>query len=161
MIKPLTHEPLDEFDREVLAELRAMHEQLDPPPGDLAERVKFALTLAALEAEVAELQELSLAEVRSEQVYATTDSMTFTSSTLSLMVTVTPDTTDFERLRVDGWVTGPGIVVELSIGTQRLTATSDANGRLVWEGVPRGRARFLIHPTSEGARPVVTPTIEL
>jgi hypothetical protein len=158
---PLT-EPLDDVDRMILAELRGLHDELDPPPEDLAERVRFALTLAALEAEVAELQEQSsLAQVRSEQLYATTDTLTFTSSSLSLMVTVTPDTTDYDLLRVDGWLTGPGIVVELSVGTQRLPATSDANGRLVWEGVPRGRARFLIHPASEGARPVVTPTIEL
>lgn len=163
MSEHLIEEPMDDIDRTILREMRGMYEAVDAPPADLAERVKFALTLAALEAEVAHLQELSTAEVRSEQTYATTDTLTFTSSSTSLMVTVGPDVgaTGADLLRVDGWVTGSGVLVELSVGTERHPATSDANGRLVWEGVPRGRARFLIHPASEGARPVVTPTIEL
>lgn len=157
------HEPLDDLDRQILTELRTGVETLDPAPLDLGERMRFALTLAALEAEVAELQELSGAGVRSDTGYAVTDTVTFTSTSISLMVTVTPDVAPrgATTARVDGWVTGGGVVVELSVGGDRHLATSDTNGRLTWEGVTRGRARFLIHPVTKGARPVVTPTIEI
>lgn len=156
-------EPLDDLDRLVLVRMREVYTTLDPPPQGLAERVKFALTLAALEAEVAQLQQLSTAAVRSDPGYAVTDTVTFTASAVSLMVTITADESprDARTARVDGWVTGGGIDVELCTGTERRRSTSDANGRLAWERVPRGRARFLIHPTSEGAKPVVTPTIEI
>lgn len=157
------HEPLDDLDEAILGQVREVHDTLDPPPADLAERVKFALTLAALEAEVADLQELAPAGVRSDVGYAVTDTVTFTASSMSLMLTITPDPSvrEARTVRVDGWVTGGGVEVELSVSTDRRATTSDANGRLTWEGVPRGRARFLIHPPARGARPVVTPSIEL
>lgn len=163
MTEPVRQEPLDEMDHRILSHLRLVHEQLDPPPADLAGRMKFALSWAALEAEVAQLQELSGAGVRSEATYGTTDTLTFTAHALSLMVTVTHEggTGDSGTVRVDGWVTDGGLLVELRVGTDRYPATADPDGRLVWEGVPRGRAQFLIHPLAEEARPVVTPTVEL
>lgn len=163
MTEPMQHEPLDEVDHQILRHLRLVHEELDPAPVDLAERMKFALSWAALEAEVAQLQELSDAEVRTEAAYGTTDTLTFTADALSLMVTVTHEGGPREggMVRVDGWLTDGARLVELSVGTARYPATADPNGRLVWEGVPRGRAQFLIHPLVEGARPVVTPTVDL
>lgn len=163
MTRPMQHEPLDEVDHQILRHLRVIHEELDPPPADLAERMKFALTWAAVEAEVAQLQELSGVGVRAEAAYGVTDTLTFTADSLSLMVTVTHESGSRESgtVRVDGWVTDGGRLVELRVGIARYPATADPNGRVVWEGVPRGRAQFLIHPVSEGARPVVTPTIEL
>ncbi|MBA2694386.1 MAG: hypothetical protein ACR2FV_15980 [Ornithinimicrobium sp.] len=165
MTEPMPHEPLDEVDHQILRHLRLVHEEIDPPPEDLAERMKFALSWAALEADVAQLQELSGAGVRAEAAYGVTDTLTFTADSLSLMVTVTVTHEGGAReggtVRVDGWVTDGGRLVELSVGTARYPATADLNGRLVWEGVPRGRAQFLIHPLGEGARPVVTPTVEL
>lgn len=164
MTEPLMDDPLDALDHRILQELQVVHRQLDPPPQDLAERLKFVLTLAALEAEVADLQQLSDAGVRSDQGYAVCDTLTFTSSSLSLMVTVTAETDDAAgqpTVRVDGWLTGGGVDVELSVGGHRYPATSDVHGRLIWQGVSRGRARFLIRPATEGAKPVVTPTIDL
>ncbi len=163
MTEPLQQEPLDEQDHKIMRHLRLVHEELDPAPVDLAERMKFALSWAALEAEVAQLQEVSGAGVRAEATYGTTDTLTFTADALSLMVTVTHESGPREggTVRVDGWVTDGGRLVELSVGIARYPATADLNGRLVWEGVPRGRAQFLIHPLVAGARPVVTPTVEL
>jgi hypothetical protein len=39
------HEPLDDVDAEILGELRATYDALDPVPEDLVERVKFSLAL--------------------------------------------------------------------------------------------------------------------
>ena len=49
----LAAEPLDEVDAVLLGGLRDLHEVLDPVPGDLLDRIKFAMSVASLEAEVA------------------------------------------------------------------------------------------------------------
>ena len=49
--------PLDGVDQAILDRLAAIHTLLDPPPGDLDERVSFAIALEDLDAEVARLSE--------------------------------------------------------------------------------------------------------
>ena len=49
----LAGQPMDADDERALALLRRHLTLVDPVPGDLAERVKFAMTVASLEAEVA------------------------------------------------------------------------------------------------------------
>lgn len=104
------------------------------------------MTLAALHAEIAELQQLSPAGVRGDETtYAPTQSVTFTTSRLSLMVTVTAPSDGLldesaaqGTITVDGWVTVAGTVVELRVGDLSLTVTADEHGRFVLEGVPHG-----------------------
>ena len=62
----LASEPLDTLDEQVLLTVRNMHARLDPVPSGLTDRIKFELTLAALHAEIAELQRVSLAGVRAD-----------------------------------------------------------------------------------------------
>ncbi|HMT32970.1 MAG TPA: carboxypeptidase regulatory-like domain-containing protein [Dermatophilaceae bacterium] len=163
----LASEPLDTLDEQVLLTVRNMHARLDPVPSGLTDRIKFELTLAALHAEIAELQRVSLAGVRADDTaYAPTQSVTFTSSRLSLMVTLTAPTDDPDQARqgtitVDGWVTVAGTVVELRVGNLSLTVTADEHGRFVIEDVPHGPGRFVLHPPGEGERPIITPTVEL
>ena len=163
----LASEPLDTLDEQVLLTVRNMHARLDPVPSGLTDRIKFELTLAALHAEIAELQRVSLAGVRADDTaYAPTQSVTFTSSRLSLMVTLTAPTDDPDQARegtitVDGWVTVGGTVVELRGGNLSLTVTADEHGRFVIEDVPHGPGRFVLHPPGEGERPIITPTVEL
>lgn len=163
----LASEPLDTLDEQVLLTVRNMHARLDPVPSGLTDRIKFELTLAALHAEIAELQRVSLAGVRADDTaYAPTQSVTFTSSRLSLMVTLTAPTDDPDQARqgtitVDGWVTVAGTVVELRVGNLSLTVTADEHGRFVIEDVPHGPGRFVLRPPGEGERPIITPTVEL
>ncbi|MEI2766559.1 MAG: carboxypeptidase regulatory-like domain-containing protein [Dermatophilaceae bacterium] len=156
--------PLDEHDAKILTLVRELHARTDPVPSGLTDRVKFELTLAALHAEIAELEHLSMAQVRDDAAtFTTTDSVTFTSSTLSLMVTFGPPDGDSaaDTIRVDGWVTSGRATVELRVGQVSLTTTADDNGRFVIEGVPHGSARFILRPESPDERPVITPSIEL
>jgi hypothetical protein len=160
----LAESPLDDHDRVILTALRDLHIRMDPVPHGLTGRVKFELTLAALHAEIAELERPSFAGVRQDsQRYTLTESVTFTSSTLSLMVSFGPGDESVEPagVRVDGWVTGGGTVVELRVGDRSLTATADDHGRFVMDNVPHGPARFILKPVSAGDRPVITPVIEL
>ena len=48
-------EPIDEHDLRALAGLRSVFQASDPVPSGLAERAKFAMSVAALEAEIAEI----------------------------------------------------------------------------------------------------------
>jgi hypothetical protein len=151
---------IDDADIRVLQQMAQIHDALDPVPSGLVDRIQFGITLDALHAEIAELQRSGdLAGVRSE---AGTDAqtVTFTSASLSTMVTITP--TAPERVRIDGWVApGGGVLVELRIVHETLTTTADADGRFVFEDVPRGLAQFTLRAPSGAQPPVVTPSIEL
>jgi len=162
------HDTLDDIDATILAAAREVIARLDPVPAGLTDRIKFEITLAALHAEIADLERMPLAGVRGDDTaYVPTESVTFTSSTLSLMVTVavgdeSPASPATEpTVRVDGWVTAGGAEVELFVAGQSFQAVSDAHGRFVIEGVPRGSARFVLRAPGGAGRPVITPTMEI
>ncbi|MGH3626077.1 MAG: carboxypeptidase regulatory-like domain-containing protein [Sciscionella sp.] len=157
----LATEGIDDADGRTLAQLAALYTTLDPVPAGLIERIQFGITLDALHAEIAELQ-------RSETLVGTRASdpsgaqtVTFTSSTVTTMVTITP--VGPERVRVDGWIApGGGVTVELRTTEDALTTVADADGRFVFDDVPRGLAQFTVRPPDGTSQsPVVTPSIEL
>ena len=161
--------PVDEDDLAALDALRAVYEHGDPVPPHLVDRVKFAITLDDLEAEVARLQRDAVPELvaRSEATDPVEDllrarSVTFTSDLLTTMVTITPlgDT-----VRLDGWAApGAHLQVELRTGDTSRHVTADEDGRFVIESVPHGLAQLILRPAEDAAddqHPVVTPAIEL
>lgn len=158
----LAAEAIDAVDERTLQRMRALYETLDPVPPGLVDRVQFGITLEALHAEIAELQRSGdLTGVRGAPSDAST--ITFTSSTLTTMVTITPLSPD--RVRIDGWVVpGGGVSVELRLGHESaddLATTCDADGRFVFDEVPRGLAQFVLRSPSPGQAPVLTPSVEL
>ena len=102
----LAAEELDPSDFALLNSLRAFYDERDPVPDGLVDRIQFHLTLDALHTEVATLTHLdmSAAGTRSTTTEAVR-TITFTSDSLTTMVTVTPlgDGT----VRIDGWA-APG-----------------------------------------------------
>lgn len=154
----MANEPIDAVDGEVLAAIARTVQVVDPMPDGLTDRIRFELTLAALHAEVAELQELSAAPagVRAD-TYEIADTISFTGTRVSLMVSIAIGSPDAGTVRIDGWIMTPGTTVELWQDGDRYPAVADGDGRLVWEEVPRRPTRFLIL----GGPPVVTPRIEL
>lgn len=160
----------DAIDARDIANLRHVRDlfgHADPEPSDLAERVKFAITVHALHAEVAELMDSALQTTRSAEVTVEptpTESVTFTAASLSLMVSVGPmDFDELEdRVRVDGWVTMPGAQVEAVTAEGSKSVISDANGRFVLDDLPRGPVHFVVtDPGKQDTRPVITPTIQI
>lgn len=148
---------MDSLDDVVLSQIASLFDALDPPRHDLANDMLLAMSMVALDAELATLADESVLSLRTSSA-TPTDTVTFTSSALQLMVSATPEG---GALRVDGWITGGGLEVELIAGDSSHTATSDVHGRLVWRAIPRGPLRFLMHPGEKDARPVLTPVIEL
>lgn len=155
---PGEYEPFDDIDRQVLSELAQVYTQVDPPPAGMTDRVIFNLTLAGLHAEIAELQQGEPALTRADQ---SVESMTFSGSRSSLMVTVTPTVDPEAPVRIDGWVTRGGTTVELVTADAVLARVADDRGRLAWEFIPRGVIHFVIRADDPSEPSTITPRVEL
>ncbi len=160
-------EAIDERDVVNLRSVRDLYAHADPVPFDLTERMKFAISVQALHAEVAVLMDSALLATRgrdAEVEPTPTDSVTFTAASVSVMVSWgTSDTSGADdRVRVDGWVTTPGASVEAVTADGSRSASSDANGRFVLDDLPHGPIHFLVtNPANLDNRPVITPTIQI
>jgi hypothetical protein len=154
--------PLDASDAVVLSKIADLYDYIDPVPADLVDRLQFSITLDALNAELAELQQLPEAALaaRGEQTSVVT-TLTFTSDSLTTMVAISPDGPD--RIRIDGWIApGAEAVVELHQGALTRQVSADADGRFVFEDVAHGLTRFVVSATDPGLHPpVMTPAVEI
>jgi hypothetical protein len=154
--------PLDAQDAAVLKMIADLYSYLDPVPADLVDRLQFSITLDALNAELAELQQLPEAALaaRSEQT-SLVKTLTFASDSLTTMVAISPDGPD--RVRIDGWIApGADATVELHQGTLTRQVTADADGRFVFEDVAHGFTRFVVRAAEPASHPpVMTPAVEI
>lgn len=151
---------LDEGDDALLAMIRRDLEATDPPPAGLVDRIAFAMTVAGLEAEVAELvAEPTTVAVRTA-TYERASTITFASSGLSVMVTIAPG--GYRIWTVRGWLSVPSAEVELRERTRSHSTVSDSEGRFVFEGIEAGTVHLVIRRLDgSDALPVITPGIEL
>lgn len=159
-------ERLDRHDEQILSDVRELYARLDPCPAGLTDRIKFALTVQALNADVAELTKGVPTGVRSEGIGspALTGTITFTTPERSIVVSAS-DAGEGRR-RVDGWVTGGAASVELHSVDPRQEVQRvivDDDGRFVFDRVQPGPVWFLIRsePNDPDGRPVLTPTFTL
>ena len=151
---------LDDVDAHVLDQLRHLHEVVDPPPADLADRVKFAMTVAALEAEVADIVSSATLETVRGTDYDRADTVTFASDGLSVMVSIEHGATT--KADIVGWVSETGVEVELRERGRTRTAVVDEEGRFSFTGVERGLVNFVLRRRGDvAAPPIITPAIEL
>jgi hypothetical protein len=164
------HEPLDDVDAEILGELRATYDALDPVPEDLVERVKFSLALDEMYEEVARMTRVPLEElaVRGDPTPGTrTETLTFSAERLTAMVTVSR--TGPGRLRLDGWL-APSETCRVRLRIQGASAretVSDQAGRFSFEDLDEGFGQLSFHPLEDeagdddGQNAVVTPLFQL
>lgn len=159
----LAEEPLDAVDDRILDRVALLYSAVDPVPADLVDRLQFAITLNALEVEIAQLQEIpdeALAARGSDQVSAV-KTLTFSSDSVTTMITISADGPD--RLRIDGWAApGAQATVELHQGSHRRSVQADSDGRFVFAEVEHGLTRFVIRAGEASAHPpVATPAVEI
>lgn len=150
---------LDSTDEVVLGTLRRALDD-DPPPLGLCERIKFRLSLAALEAEMAHIvSSTELAGVRST-AYARTTSVTFAGASLSVMITT--EESGPRLSRINGWTSVPGVDVEVRERSRTVRVRSDTEGRFHVDGVEKGMVHFIFRRTDDPTQaPVITPAIEI
>ncbi|PJI94936.1 carboxypeptidase-like regulatory domain-containing protein [Luteimicrobium subarcticum] len=152
-------EPLDADDERILAEIGRLALLVDPVPVDLADRSLFAMTLAALETEVMTLELVpEPTGVRAETAPTQARTITFTSTSRTVMITVAPG---IDGVRIDGWIAPTG---EVDIELHRphgevLTTRTDDDGRFAFDAVAPGPASLVARP--EDGPAVSTPVIEL
>jgi hypothetical protein len=155
-------EQLDSADAALLNSLRAFYDEHDPVPDGLVERIQFELTLDALHAEIATLitMDLAASSVRSAATEAVR-TITFTSESLTTMVTLTPQPNG--TVRVDGWASpGAQLRVEVLLPDGPRETYADSDGRFVFDDLPMGLAKFALHvPRGSEFATVLSPTIEL
>ncbi|GAA1839083.1 hypothetical protein ACFFOM_06835 [Microlunatus capsulatus] len=157
----LAAEPLDADDAAVLGAIRALLEEHDPVPEGLVDRIEFELTLDALQAEVATLTQVDLVGSGARSSTEAVRTITFTSESVTTMVTLTPQ--EAGSVRVDGWAApGAGVRVEVLHAGGSQATTADEDGRFVFERVPVGLAKFVLHvPAGDGEATVLSPAVEL
>lgn len=153
--------PLDAVDEAILGELADAYSAVDPPPADLDVRVRFAVALGGIDAEVAWLSEDLLAGsgARAGEQPRT---VAFEAPSLSVMVTIVerPD----GRRRLDGWLAPAApLRVELRTAGSRTpthAVTADEGGRFVVDDVPAGLAQLTVRLVQPD-RTLVTPAVDL
>ncbi len=159
----LAAQPIDAVDERILGRVGRLYDLVDPVPADLVDRLQFAITLDALQVEIATLQLSGVGELAmrgAEQVNAM-KTLTFSSESVTTMVTINPDGPD--RVRIDGWAApGANASVELHQGTTIRQVVADADGRFVFSDVEHGLTRFVIRSAEASAHPpVATPAVEI
>lgn len=141
---------LDNRDLAVLDDLRAMFRRDDPMPADLPERIRFALALRDLDAEVARLaaeEDPRLLAVRGAEQSRT---VTFDSDSLTIMIRIDPNRNG--TVRVDGWLAPAQCrEVEMQTAAGPLRVASDEQGRFAFDSVPRGTAQLVVRPAGPEA----------
>lgn len=160
---PSAHEPLDDADFGLLADIRELFETTDPMPPDLPERIRFFIALRDLEIEVARMageEQLAVAARGPEQ----SRTITFDSDSLTIMIRI--DANKDGTVRVDGWLAPPQRrEIEMKSTADSLTVTSDEQGRFAFSRVLRGTAQIVVRPTGPrpggAGRSVVTPALVL
>jgi hypothetical protein len=162
--EPAADGPIDDLD---LANLRRIGEAFgatDPMPADLPERIRFALALTHLRAEVARIvseDELPALASRGEEQSRT---ITFDSESLTIMIRIDPNSDG--TVRVDGWL-APAQRREIQVKTEGavLAGGADDQGRFAFARVPRGQAQIVVLPSASSpddpGRSVVTPALVL
>ena len=158
----LAAEELDPSDFAILNSLRAFYDEQDPVPDGLEDRIQFHITLDGLHTEIATLTQLDMATSGTRSAATeTVRTITFTSDSLTTMVTLTPlaDGT----VRVDGWAApGTGIRVEVLLTDGPRDTHADDDGRFVFESLPTGLAKFALYvPCGKEFSTVLSPAIEL
>lgn len=135
------NEPLDDLDAEILAALKAAHNQLDPMPAHLDDLVLLAVDSTAVDAELARLVEDARADARSGDRVRT---LRFESELGSLFVSVIDVRADV--VRIDGWLVppSPATVRLRTPGAPDVEVQANEAGRFAVEEVRRGAAQLVV-----------------
>lgn len=166
--------PREPADGRILASIRALFDTVDPAPGGLADRVRFAVALADLETEaarlIAEVSEAGEQPALARGAAEESRTITFDSSELTIMIRI--DANSDGTARVDGWLAPPRLCrVEITQHDGAIAVDADDDGRFVFASVPRGTVRLVVRPPDEavaaegappsGVKTVFTPALVL
>lgn len=162
---PAEETPLDATDLALLGDVATLLDTVDPVPDDLVQRIQFALALDEVYDEVARMSRVldDALAVRSQLTDATrTETVTFSSESLTAMVTLSAAAPG--RVRIDGWVSPPGVRrVGLRMQGHDDEVSTDESGRFVADTVREGFVQLVFHPLGPDDQSglVVTPLFKV
>jgi hypothetical protein len=157
-IEELAGGAIDSTDEQILHTLGGIVSANDPVPAGLTDQVKFALTVEALGAEVAELLESTPVGVRT--VYEPITTVTFSGDEVTVLLTL--ETERRPRRRITGWLSTPDVSVRVHGPDGEVRADLDEDGRFEVEFSRAGLVHLVIQQsTPAGSRPLVTPPIQI
>lgn len=146
-------------DDELMAALRALWDENDPVPADLAERMVAAVAADDLSREYAllTLVEDATAAVRGD---SGTTTLQFSDGRVGVMLHIA-DAEGGGR-RVDGWVDAEATEIVLEQGPQSWMTTPGEHGRFAFDRVPSGLCRMRLTVQEDaGERVFSTPQFEV
>jgi hypothetical protein len=120
----------------LFARLRAMWQEADPEPVDLADRMVAAVAVADLSREYALLTLVEASTLDAVRGDADSATLQFSDGHTSVLLHVTA-TEDGSR-RVDGWVDADALALRLVQGDRDWAAEPGEHGRFAFDPVPRG-----------------------
>jgi hypothetical protein len=138
--------PLDDTDLTILDEVAEAYSSADPMPDGLIDRIRFAVALEEVNAEVLQLIEESelTTSARGERGRI----FTFSSAILTVMIRVIGITDD--TVRIDGWLAPPAAHrITLRSPQARVERTADDEGRFVFEQTSGGLAQLIVKIAGE------------
>jgi hypothetical protein len=148
-------------DAELFRALRRTWETVDPEPVDLVDRMVAAVAAADLSDEYALLTLVADAETAAVRGDAEMLTLQFSDGTTSVLLHVSA--TESGRRRIDGWVDGAALSIELEQDAGSWTTASDG-GRFAFDDVPPGmsRLRVMMDKTVDGGSAELrTPRFEV
>jgi hypothetical protein len=159
-------------DADLLDAIMETFSAVDPMPPDLPDRIRFALALRELEAEVVRIADVADEVAPAARGAEESRMVTFDSNSLTIMIRV--ESNQDGTARVDGWLAPPKAHrVEMRLEESSIIVMADDLGRFVFYCVPRGTARLIVRPPEvcvngersddpfSEARSVITPALTL
>jgi hypothetical protein len=151
--------PIDGHDLEVLASMADVFARIEPVPAGLVDRIRFAVALEHLDAEVARIRAEHAPDLALARGDEATRTITFESPSLTIMITISAASGDM--IRLDGWLAPPAAhPIELRTATGEIRSRADDEGCFAFRRVPRGLAQLVVRTDGDpSGRAVVTPSI--
>lgn len=147
-------------DAALLAGLRALWEEIDPVPADLADRVIAGLAIEGFDREWELLSLVPGAELGAVRGDSDLLTLQFSDGSTSVLLHISAPAGGLRR--IDGWVDGPAASAELLQGDRSWETTPSESGRFAFAGIPAGlcRLRLLIQQPDGNRREYRTPQFE-
>ena len=148
-------------DRALYARLRDMWQNVDPPPGDLADRMVAAVAVEDLSREYALLTLVEGSAPAAVRGVADTATLQFSDGETNVLLHVTV-AEDGSR-RVDGWVDAEALAIRLVQDDRDWPARADENGRFAFDEVTPGvsRLRVVVRGSDGDLHDFRTPLFEI
>lgn len=148
-------------DAQLFARLRAMWQEADPEPPDLADRMVAAVAVEDLSREYALLTLVEASTLDAVRGEAETTTLQFSDGQTSVLLHVTAAEDGLRR--IDGWVDAEAVALRLVQGARDWATDVGEHGRFAFDSVSQGlsRMRIVVRTAAGELQEMQTPEFEV